>query len=180
MRKKFSIAVDIPGGIQCTLEGRKFSCTKDGITLERAIAIQGTEITLKGDKLEFACEKANKKNIAMIRTAVSHVRNLIKGLNEEYEYKLEICHVHFPMTAKVEGDILKITNFLGEKVPRTVPILKGVTVEVKGSEITVKSHDIEKAGQTAANIEKATKVPKKDRRVFQDGIFLKSKPGGDI
>jgi large subunit ribosomal protein L6 len=83
------------------------------------------------------------------------------------------------MTLKKEGDYLIVTNFLGEKTPRKSLILKGVNVEIKGKEIFVTSHDKELAGQTAANIERATKVRNRDRRVFQDGIFIVSKPGDE-
>jgi large subunit ribosomal protein L6 len=66
---------------------------------------------------------------------------------------------------------------LGEKIPRYANIISGVEINVKGQEITITSHDIEAAGQTAANIEKATKVRNRDRRIFQDGIYIVEKPG---
>ena len=76
------------------------------------------------------------------------------------------------MTLKVEKNYLIINNFLGEKTPRHAKILPEVSVDIKGPKVIVSSRNKESAGQTVANIEKATIVRKRDRRVFQDGIFL--------
>ena len=102
---------------------------------------------------------------------------MFKGINEKFAYKLEACNVHFPMTLKIEGNKLAINNFLGEKTPRHAEILPNVDVDIKGQVITLTSHDKEAAGQTAANFEKATKVRNRDRRIFQDGIYITQKPG---
>jgi large subunit ribosomal protein L6 len=81
------------------------------------------------------------------------------------------------MTLKLEKNKLLINNFLGEKNPRVANILSGVDVDIKGQNITISSHDKTSAGQTAANIEKATKIRLRDRRIFQDGIYLIERAG---
>ena len=58
---------------------------------------------------------------------------------------------------------------------RNARIEKGVEVKLSGDVIDVTGTDKEKVGQTAANIEHATKIKGFDRRVFQDGIFLMRK-----
>ena len=69
-----------------------------------------------------------------------------------------------------------VKNFLGERIPRKAKILPGVDVKVQGDFITVQSISKDAAGQTAANIETMMKVRGKDRRIFQDGIYIIEKP----
>lgn len=61
------------------------------------------------------------------------------------------------MNVKAGGDKVTIKSFLGETTLREARIMPNAKVEVKGSQITVTSHDIEAAGQTAANLEKANR-----------------------
>ena len=86
--------------------------------------------------------------------------------------------MHFPMSVSIQGDYLVIKNFLGERKERKAKILPQVNVKIEKNIITVESSDKEKAGQTAANIERATRIRKRDRRIFQDGIWLVQKSKG--
>ena len=180
MRRKYVLEIKIPQGTKCSFENGVLKCERNGSNLERKISILGTEVKVDSEKITLVCDKANKKNIAMIGAFVAHIKNMLKGLEKEFEYKLEICNVHFPMTVKVEGDKVVVSNFLGEKINRHAKIISDVKVEVKGKEVSVTGKNIEKVGQTAANIERSAIVPDKDRRVFQDGIFITEKPGGKI
>ena len=91
------------------------------------------------------------------------------------KYKLKIVFSHFPVTTKIVGTHLEISNYLGEKFPRCAEIVPGVKVIAGKDEIVVEGIDVEKVGQTAANLERATRVSYKDPRVFQDGVYLISR-----
>jgi len=65
-----------------------------------------------------------------------------------------------------------IENFTGEKNPRRAKIIGDVKVKIQSEDIIVQGINLEEVSQTAANIEQATKVKKKDPRVFLDGIYI--------
>ena len=180
MRSQYKLNLEIPEGVECEFSDGTLKCKKGELSSEKKLPLQRSRLKISGNSIEISCEKANKKDKAIAKTCSAHIQNTFKGLGEKFTYELEICHVHFPITAKVEGNKVVINNFLGEKVNRIAKITDEAKVEIKGQKVSVTSHDIEKAGQTAANIEKAARAPKKDRRVFQDGIFITSKPGGEI
>jgi large subunit ribosomal protein L6 len=101
---------------------------------------------------------------------------MVKGVTEGFTYNLKAFYSHFPMTLSVQNSTFTVNNYFGEKVPRTADILEGVNVKIENKvEIVVSGIDKENVGQTAANIERCTTVKNRDRRVFQDGIYLITK-----
>jgi large subunit ribosomal protein L6 len=134
----------------------------------------GTE---RVEAVVIATEADDAKTRATVGTFESHVRNMIHGVTEGWTYELEVFYAHFPMQVAVEGDQVVITNFLGEKAPRRTAIRGDTEVSIDGEEITVSGPDKEAVGQTAASIEQLTRVTDKDTRVFQDGVYITSKPG---
>ncbi|MDD5148304.1 MAG: 50S ribosomal protein L6, partial [Candidatus ainarchaeum sp.] len=99
----------------------------------------------------------------------------VKGTEKEFEYHLRGVYSHFPINIAVKGANVEVNNFLGEKRARIAKIMPGAKVEIKGKEVFVRGFDKDAVGQTAANIEARSRVSNRDRRVFQDGIFLVEK-----
>ena len=128
------------------------------------------------------CQVATKKEKKLMNTLAAHLKNMIKGVTENFEYTMQVCSIHFPITVNIdkEKNLIFIKNFVGETKERTAKLLPEVDVSIKGDIITVKGIDIEKVSQCAGNIEKATRIKKKDRRVYQDGIWITSKAGRGV
>ncbi len=177
MKTKINEKILIPEGIICEYESGILKCKKGSSETVRKIELRQTDLKIKNNEIVLECKKGNKNNFKIIKSAVAHINNMLNGLEEKFVYKLEACNVHFPITMKIDSGKLVITNFLGEKTPRIAKIFPGANVEIKGPQITITSHDREAAGKTAANMEKATKIKARDRRIYQDGIFITSKPG---
>lgn len=138
------------------------------------------KMDIQDNKILIESKKTTKREKRLIGTIKAHIKNMIKGVNESFIYRLKICSTHFPMTVSVNNDEISVNNFLGENVPRTVKIKKGVNVKIEGNIITVESPDKELAGQTAASIELLCRITKRDRRIFQDGIYITEKAGKEI
>jgi large subunit ribosomal protein L6 len=177
MKKELFQTIDIPEGVEANLEGDIL--TVKGVAGENKREFDATRLMLekKDNQIIIGTKKATKREKKMINTLASHIKNMIKGVQEKFEYQLKICFSHFPITVEILENEAIVKNFLGEKIPRKLPILKGVDVKADKEIITVTSVDKELAGQVAANFETATKVPMKDRRVFQDGIYITDKAG---
>lgn len=176
MHKDLDRAVEIADGVEVSINGNEFTVKGNGKELKRAFDIGKIRSEVKDGKVLLVAKNATKRESKMMGTMDAHLKNMIKGVNEDFVYELEICHVHFPMNVKAEGNKIVIKSFLGETTVRESKILDGAKVDIKGSKITVTGADIEATGQTAANLEKATKLTGRDRRIFQDGIFITKKP----
>lgn len=160
-------------GLKVTVRGPKGELTRD-FSHARGIIIRLDEDE-EGKKIIVETFFANRRQKALVGTIASHIENMVIGVTKGYRYKLRVVFSHFPITVKVQGDKVVIENFLGEKAPRVAKIMPGVTIKVQKNDVIVEGIDIEAVGQTAANIELATKVKDRDRRVFIDGIYIYEK-----
>ena len=177
MKKQITEKIEIPSEVSCEITDGILKCKKGDVEITRDVRIPNIIVSIKDKTLLLECKKGNKKDFKVIKSYLAHINNMFAGLQQEYVYKMEACNVHFPMTIKIEANKVVISNFLGEKTKRYAKIINGVKVDIKGQKITVSSADKEAAGQTAANLEKTTKIRNRDRRIFQDGIFLTEGPG---
>lgn len=162
----------LPGGVEASISGHAITIRFQGKAVTRDLGKEKVEARIEGGKIILETEKDTKRENALLNSFEQHVLNLVKGLQKPFEYKLAIVYSHFPMTVSVKGNWVEINNFVGEKKPRKARILPDTHVEAKGKEIWVRSSNKEHAGQTAANLENATQVRGKDRRVYQDGIYI--------
>jgi large subunit ribosomal protein L6 len=180
MKKEISQKIEIPDNTELVVEGKIIIVKGPHGESKRRFDLKGIEVHKENNHLILSCKKATKKEKKRINTIRAHINNMISGVSKKFEYTMKICFSHFPITAEVKGDELIIKNFLGEKENRKSKIPKGVEVKVNKDIITIDSINKEIAGQTAANIETATKIRNRDRRVFQDGIFMTNKAGKEI
>ncbi|XP_004502780.1 large ribosomal subunit protein uL6 [Cicer arietinum] len=128
-------------------------------------------------KLKIDAWFGSRKTSASIRTALSHVENLITGVTKGFRYKMRFVYAHFPINASITNDskAIEIRNFLGEKKVRKVDLLDGVTIvrsEKVKDEVVLDGNDIELVSRSCALINQKCHVKNKDIRKFLDGIYV--------
>lgn len=180
MKKELYQEIEIPEGVEAEINETTLKVSGPEGKSEKKFSINNLEFKKEGNKIIIGNKKATKKEKKLMNTLASHIRNMIKGVQEKFEYQLKICFSHFPINVEIKDKEVIIKNFLGEKIPRKTKILESVEVEIDKDIIKVKSVSKELAGQVAANFETATKIRKRDKRVFQDGIFIINKAGRKI
>lgn len=175
MAKEIKKEIPIPEDVTVTFSGKILSVSGPKGKNERMFWYPGINIEIADSEIIIDTAFSKKTQKAMVGTFASHVRNMLHGVTEGFEYRMKVVYSHFPMQVKAEGNKLTIGNFLGEKKSRSAKILGDTTVKVSGDEVIITGVNKEDVGQTAANIEQATKIKRFDPRIFQDGIYIVEK-----
>ena len=180
MKGKIDEEIEIKKEVQASLENNELRLKGPKGENNKNFNNPLIQLKIEGKKIKLSSMRFTKREKKLAGTFKSHINNLIKGVTEGHTYKLKICSSHFPMTVSINNDELTVKNFFGEKAPRILKVKLGVTVKINGSEIIIESTNKELAGQTAADIEQLTRITNKDRRIFQDGIYITEKDGKKI
>ena len=156
--------IELPEGVSANIDGDDVTLSKNGSSISRTFRNSRISVISVDGKIQVFCDLPRRKHKALAGTWAAHLKNMVRGINSGFEYRLKAVYSHFPMTLKVDGNIMTITNLFGEKVPRSAnlpwtPSEVQVRVENK-VDVIVTGADREKVGQTAANIERACKIRK--------------------
>ncbi|MDR9380247.1 MAG: 50S ribosomal protein L6 [Natronomonas sp.] len=172
MRKE----IDIPDEVTVTMDHLELTVEGTNGSVTRRLWYPDIAVTVDGDAVVIESDDDNAKTNSTVGTFESHVRNMLYGVTDGWEYNMEVFYSHFPMQVSVQDGEVVIENFLGERAPRRTPIRGDTEVSVDGEELTISGPNIEDVGQTAADIEQLTRVSDKDTRVFQDGVYITGMP----
>jgi large subunit ribosomal protein L6 len=143
---------------------------KSPIALPKGVEfkVNGSEVTVKGSKgsltkkLNAAVEIAEKDGVitfklgssavdgwAQAGTARSIVNNMIVGVSEGFEKRLQLVGVGY--RAQVQGNVINLTLGFSHPVNHQLP--EGVTAETPSqTEIVIKGADKQAVGQVAAEV----------------------------
>ena len=170
--------IDVPEGVEVKIAGRTVSVKGEKGALAKDFSETPISLQLEDKRITVQANWPRNREAALVGTVAALIQNMITGTTKGYTYKLKIVFSHFPISVKVKEGMVSIENFTGERSPRWTKIVGDVKVSVKEDDVIVQGIDLEDVSQTAANIERATKVKSKDPRVFLDGIFIYEKKEG--
>ena len=139
--------VELPQGVTATIQPQAviIKGAKGSLSLPLT---PGVTVVQAEKKLEirFADPGLTRTRAGSTR---AHLANMVRGVTQGYEKKLELVGVGF--RAQVQGKTLNLT--LGFSHPVNFPIPEGITIETPSqTEIVVKGVDRQKVGQVAAEI----------------------------
>lgn len=179
----FKEELEIPSNVKVTLEGGHHIRVKgpEGDITKDFSHIRGIKVSIDKNHIIFTTNFPKSGTLALIKTVVSIINNLIIGVQTNYKFISKICYSHFPCNCEVKSDKkeIHVVNFLGERAPRKAKYPENVRVEVESDDVYFIGPDKEALGQAAANVKRACRIRKKDPRVFQDGVYLYKKMRGD-
>ncbi len=176
--EKFQDAVDIPEGVKVSQKKHMLTFVGPLGKTYKSFRTIPVNIEISENKILLKALGTKKRDYAILHTARSLIRNICEGLIVGYTIKMKIVYAHFPVTVKVDGKVIIIENFQGERAPRKTHVVGNTKVMPKGEDVILTGEVWTDITQTAANIELKTKVKNKDHRVFLDGIYVYDKKKG--
>lgn len=159
------VTVEVSAGV-VSVKGNKGNLS---MPLHDSVSIEMGEGSLMVNK-----KRNSKISQAMNGTTVRLIQNMIKGVAEGFEKKLELNGVGYRMALKGK----QIDLALGFSHPVLVDIPEGIEVNIEGAVMTISGIDKQKVGQFAAEIRALKPVePYKGKGFKYDDEHVRRKEG---
>ena len=140
--------IELPSGVEVKLDGKNLNVK--GSKGELSMVVHDTvDVAQEDNVLKFSTASEEKSAHAMAGTMRALANNLVTGVSQGFEKKLELVGVGYRAQAK--GKVLNLT--LGFSHPVDFDVPEGITIETPSqTEIVIKGADKQQVGQVAAKI----------------------------
>ena len=129
--------VELPSGVDVTLKGQQITVKGSNGTLAFTVH-DSVEVKQEDKTLTFAARNSEQASNALAGTTRALVNNMVVGVSQGFEKKLELVGVGY--RAKASGSTLNMTLGFSHPVDYTLP--EGVKAETPSqTEIILKSAD---------------------------------------
>ena len=140
--------IAVPSGVTVSVSGQNVDVKGSKGTLSHVVH-NVVEIKQDGDNIGFAPRESGKGPMALTGTTRAIINNLIAGVTEGFQKKLELVGVGY--RAQAQGKMLNLTLGFSHPVNHEMP--EGITCETPSqTEILIKGIDKQIVGQVAADI----------------------------
>ena len=140
--------VDIPSGVEINISGQSVSIKGKNGALSMEVHDK-VEIKQEDNAINFRGKEGVDGSVAMAGTMRSLADNMVVGVSQGFEKKLELIGVGY--RAQAQGNKLNLT--LGFSHPVIYDVPEGITIETPSqTEIVIKGADKQKVGQVSADI----------------------------
>ncbi len=140
--------VTLPAGVEFKLAGQELSVKGAKGALDLTVHAS-VEVTQENGEVRFAARHGDQQSKAMAGTTRALVNNMVTGVSQGFERKLQLVGVGYRAQAK--GSILSLA--LGFSHPVEYELPEGVTAETpSATDIIIRGIDKQVLGQAAAEI----------------------------
>ena len=140
--------VELPSGVEVKIDGQAVTVKGGKGSMQRDVH-SSVEIRQDDNVLTFAPRDGSKTAMALAGTMRALVNNMVTGVTQGFEKKLQLVGVGY--RAQAQGQKLNLT--LGFSHPVDYPVPEGISIETPSqTEVVVKGVDKQRVGQVAAEI----------------------------
>lgn len=166
--------IPVPAGVEVKIDGHTVTVTGPKGTLSRTLNEEMT-ITMEGNEILVTRPNDNIKERSLHGLTRTLINNMVVGVTQGFEKKLEIQGVGY--NAQMQGQNLKLS--LGFSHPVIVEPPEGITITTPSSVVIVVSGaDKEKVGMVAAEIRSWREPePYKGKGIRYSGEHVRRKAG---
>ncbi len=138
----------IPDGVNISVDDKNVTVKGSKGELDFLLSLS-ISLNIDDNAITVSYDESNQKSVALAGTTRSIINNMIIGVSDGFEKKLELIGVGY--RAKASGKLLELT--LGFSHPVKYQLPDDVQVETPSqTEVVLKSHNKQILGQVAAEI----------------------------